>query len=289
VDRGLQVPDRVLEIIANNSNGDLRAALRDLQAVGLGNDDIREEQAEVLDNRLTSKTNYELMAEVFHGNSPARARSLMIEAQENPEHMTLWVEENLPIAYKDAEDLLKGFQMLSRADIFLGRVKRRQYYGFWSYATDLMSFGVSAAKQRPYREFVRYQFPSYLMKMSRSKGQRAIKQSVGLKLGSTCHISIRGAQQDILPYFRTLYQRDKEFQLATTIELGFEQEEAAFLLDEKVDSSAVKHLMQAIARKLAGESEVHELRSTRLEQVVENAKEEKPAEEPQRQRSLFEY
>jgi len=289
VDRGLQVPDRVLEIIANNSNGDLRAALRDLQAVGLGNDDIREEQAEVLDNRLTSKTNYELMAEVFHGNSPARARSLMIEAQENPEHMTLWVEENLPIAYKDAEDLLKGFQMLSRADIFLGRVKRRQYYGFWSYATDLMSFGVSAAKQRPYREFVRYQFPSYLMKMSRSKGQRAIKQSVGLKLGSACHISIRGAQQDILPYFRTLYQRDKEFQLATTIELGFEQEEAAFLLDEKVDSSAVKHLMQAIARKLAGESEVHELRSTRLEQVVENAKEEKPAEEPQRQRSLFEY
>jgi replication factor C large subunit len=288
-DRSINAPERVLEIIANNSNGDLRAALRDLQAVGQGNDDIREEQAEILDNRLTSKTNYEIMAEIFHGNSPSRARHLMIEAQEDPEHMSLWVEENLPIAYKDAEDLLKGFQMLSRADMFLGRVRRRQYFGFWSYATELMSFGVCAAKQRPNREFVRYQFPSYLMKMSRSKGQRAIKQAVGLKLGSACHISIRGAQQEILPYFRVLYARSKEFQLATTIDLGLDQEEVAFLLDEKVDSSAVKHLMQAVARKLAGENEEHDLKTTRLEQAVERPKEERPAEDAQKQRSLFEY
>jgi replication factor C large subunit len=288
-DRGLNAPDRVLEIIANNSNGDLRAALRDLQAIGLGNDDIREEQAKIMDNRLTSKTNYEIMAEIFHGSSPTQARLLMIDAQEDPEHLLLWVEENLPIAYKDAEDLVRGFRMLSRADMFLGRVKKRQYFRFWSYATDLMSFGVCAAKQRPHREYVRYQFPSYLMKMSRSKGQRAIKQAVGLKLGSACHISIKGAQQEVLPYFMVLYRGSKEFQLATTIDLGLDQEEVAFLLDEKVDSSAVKHLMQAVARKIAGESEEHDLKTTRLEQVVERPKDDKPAEEAQKQRSLFEY
>jgi len=288
-DRGLNASDRVLEVIANNSNGDLRAALRDLQAVGLGNNDIREEQAEIMDNRLTSRSNYELMAEIFHGSSPIRARHLIMDAQEDPEHMMLWVEENLPVAYRDAEDLLRGFQMLSRADMFLSRVKKRQYFGFWSYATELMSFGVCAAKQRPYRDFVRYQFPSYLMKMSRSKGQRAIKQAVGLKLGSACHISMKGAQQEVLPYFQMLYRMNKEFQLATTIDLGLDQEEAAFLLDEKVDSSAVKHLMQAIARKIAGESEEHDLKAPRLEQIAERPREEKQPEDALRQRSLFEY
>lgn len=290
-DRGMQAPDRALDIIANHSNGDLRAALRDLQAIGQGNADIREEQAAALDNRMTSRTNYDLMADIFHGSSPSRARLQMIDVQEEPSFMLSWVEENLPIAYKDVEDLVRGFQLVSRADVFLGRVKRRQYYGFWSYATDLMSFGVCAAKQRPYHDFVRYMFPSYIMRLSRSKGQRSILQSVGAKLGAECHTSIAAARQDVLPYFRTVYQRDNEFRLAMTIGLALEQEEAAFLLEEKVDSSAVKHLMQAVERKLAGEAEAHDLRPTRLDQVEERPpeREERQQEEQAKQRSLSEY
>ena len=289
-DQGISAPDNVLDIIAKNSNGDLRAALRDLQAIGLGSTELREEQAMALDNRLTSHTMYELMGEIFQGTSPRQAQNHMRDMQETPEFVMLWVDENLPIAYRDNEDLWRGFQLLARADVMLGRVSKRQYFGYWSYANDLISFGMCAAKARPYHGFIRYQFPMYLLKMGRSKAMRGAKQSVGLKLGSVCHTSARSAITDIMPYVRQLFQKDQEFRLAAMIAFELDEEDAAFLLEERIDSSAVKHLMQALQRKRSGEAEEHDLRSTKIEEVVENiAKEEKAPDESLKQRSLFEY
>lgn len=289
-DQGIAAPDSVLDIISRNSNGDLRAALRDLQAIGLGSVELREEQAMALDNRLTSRTMYDLMGEIFQGTSPRQAQMHMWDMQETPEFVMLWVEENLPIAYRDSEDLWRGFQLLARADVMLGRVTRRQYFGYWSYATDLISFGMCAAKTRPYRGFIRYQFPMYLLKMGRSKAMRGAKQSVGLKLGTVCHTSAYSAIMEILPYVRQLFKNDQEFRLAAMSIFDLDEEDAALLLEEKLDSSAVKHLMQALQRKRSGETEEHDLRPTKIEEVAEKAtKEERAPDESLKQRSLFEY
>lgn len=289
-DQGLSSPDSVLDIIAKNSNGDLRAALRDLQAIGLGSLELKDEQAMALDNRLTSRTMYDLMGEIFQGTSPRQAQKHMWDMQETPEFVMLWVDENLPIAYRDSEDLWRGYQLLARADVMLGRVMKRQYFGYWSYANDLISFGMCAAKSRPYHGFIRYQFPGYLLKMGRSKAMRGAKQSVGLRLGAVCHTSAHSAVIDIMPYVRQLFQKDQEFRLAAMSLFDLDEEDAAFLLEEKIDSSSVKHLMQALQRKRSGEAEEHDLRSTKIEEVTEKAtKEEKAPEESLKQRSLFEY
>jgi replication factor C large subunit len=288
-DRKIMVSERALELIAKNSNGDLRAALRDLQALGLGALEIKEEQAQLMDNRLTTRSMYDLMAEVFHGTAPGRARSMMMDIGEAPEHVELWIDENLPIAYRDPEDLFRGYTVLARADQFLGRVSNRQYYGFWSYATDLMTYGIATAKVHKTHEFARYQFPLYLMKMSRSRSQRELKGMVTATLGAAYHISKRAAEQDILPYFRWLYQKNRDFRLATTVELGVSVEEAAFLLEQKVDSTAVKHLMQDLQKAEDGtKPDEHALRTTKIEETKERA-EEKKIEEPAKQSSLFEY
>ena len=68
--------------------------------------------------------------------------------------------------------------------------------------------------------------------------------------------------------------------------LGLEPEEAAFLLDAKVDSSAVKHLVQDLQKKKSGESEEHELRPVRLDEVKERPD---ATTEEIKQKSLFEY
>ncbi|MCU0861890.1 MAG: replication factor C large subunit [Methanomassiliicoccales archaeon] len=289
-DRSISAPEGVLEIIAKNSNGDLRAAIRDLQALGLGNPELREEQALALDNRLTSKSMYDLMAEIFQGTSPRNAQRMAWDIQETPEFIMLWVEENLPLAYRDTEDLWRGFHLLARADIMLGRVARRQYFALWGYATDLSTYGVCAAKSKPYRGFVRYQFPSYLLKMGRTKAARGAKLSVSQKVGSYCHTSSRYAMMDLLPYISVLFRSDQEFRLAAMELLGLDEEDAAFLMGEKIDSSAVKHLIQALERKRSGESEEHDLRTTRLDEIEEKAApEDKAPDESIKQKSLFEY
>jgi replication factor C large subunit len=246
-DQGVEISEKALEHIAENANGDMRAAVRDLQAVSLGALSVGDDDANVMDSRLSTKSMYDLMGEILHGSNAQKAKRTMMDIGETPDFVLKWLDENVPMEYKDHGDLERAFDRLSRADIFLGRVQRRQYYGFWSYATDNMALGVTLAKNKLYHAWVQYRFPFTIMRMASSKNARGVEGDVILKIGRECHASKAQTQTDILPYFQTLYQANKEFRLSMTLKLNVQQEEAAYLLDQKVDSAAVKHLMQEIA------------------------------------------
>jgi replication factor C large subunit len=249
-DQGVKVSDSALELLAENSGGDLRSAIRDLQAVATGRQEVSDLDTNVVSAREVEKTMYQAMDSVFKSIDPKGARARMAEVEETPDAKVLWIEENLPIAYRDHLDLYRGMREVAKASSYLGRVHRRQHYGFWSYAGDMLSFGVCAAKRREVRGYVRYQFPGYLMKMSRSKSVRAIQSQVCSKLGEMVHMSSAEVRQEFLPYFKLMFKTDKEFQLRMAIELQLEDEETAFILDEKIDSNAVKHVLSDVKRLL---------------------------------------
>lgn len=261
-DRGVKVSERALEVLAENSNGDLRSAIRDLQAVATGREEVDEINTTVVGPREIEQTMYSVMDDIFRSKDPAKARSAMMEVDETPETKMLWVEENLPIAYRDHLDLYRGMKTVALADLFLGRVYRRQYYRFWSYATDFLSYGVCAAKQRGVSGYVRYGFPMYLMKMSRSKGNRNLQGAISSKIGAVVHLSSSQVRQELLPSFRWLFQQDKEFQLAMAMELQLEEEEIAYLLGDKIDSNAVKHVLSDIKR-------VQDAKEKHMEKAIE--------------------
>ncbi|MCG7844808.1 MAG: replication factor C large subunit, partial [Methanomassiliicoccales archaeon] len=158
LDQELEVPQRVFETIIENSNGDMRAAVRDLQAVAEGNLVIGEDDAFVLESRMSIRSMYDLMRDILHESDIKRAKRTMMDVDETPDHVMMWLDENIPLEYKDAEDLDRAYGHLSRADIFLSRVIRRQYYGFWGYANDHLSVGVTSAKSRPGRGWAQYRF-----------------------------------------------------------------------------------------------------------------------------------
>ena len=242
-DQGVEVSEKALEHIAENANGDLRAAVRDLQAVSLGALVVGDDDANVMDSRLSTKSMYDLMGEILHGSNSQKAKRIMMDIGETPDFVLKWLDENVPLEYKDHEDLERAFDRLSRADIFLGRVQRRQYYGFWSYATDNMALGVTLAKKKQYHAWVQYRFPFTIMRLASTKNARGVEGDIILKIGRECHASMAQTQSDILPYFQTLYQTNKEFRSSMSLLLDVQQEEAAYLLDQKVDSASVKHLM----------------------------------------------
>ena len=78
------------------------------------------------------------------------------------------------------------------------------------------------------------------MKMSRSKSVRMLQAQVCSKIGEMVHMSSAEVRQEVLPYFRLLFKTNKTFQLSMAAELELEDEEAAFILEEKIDSSAVR-------------------------------------------------
>ncbi len=251
---GITVADDILEYLIGQSQGDLRSVINDLQSLSVGRHEITDQDVSVLGNRDTEGSIFNALAEIFRSGSLEKARMSMRDLDESPETMILWIDENMPAEYRKPDDLARGYSALSKSDVYLGRVTRRQHYGLWSYSNDLMTGGVAVARQGRFSGG-QYRFPFWLIKMSRSSGLRRTIDSLAGKLGKCVHTSKNVVMTDILPTFRQLFRQDNEFRLNSAIQLELDEREIAFLLGESEDSHPVKHLIEAVNKVKSVESE----------------------------------
>jgi replication factor C large subunit len=251
----VQISSEALTELAERSSGDLRSAINDLQSVCEGKSKVSIEDVYALGYRDNRETIFSALGKIFKTSSLAKARNATKELEEPPDYVILWIDENLPLEYKDLTDLKNGYERLSRADVFLGRILKRQYYDLWAYTNDLLTGGVALAKRTTYRGFTKYQFPSWLSKMGRTRTARDIQKTVLEKIGRLCHTSRAVVREDILHWFKYLFKSQQEFAINIIAKLGLQEEEIAWLLDEKIDSTKVKRLIKA-SEKLASKKEV---------------------------------
>ncbi len=244
---GVDVEDDVLEFIAERSQGDLRSAVNDLESISTGRKELRGDATSALGNRDRERTIFAALEEIFRSGDARRAREAVRDLDESPEDLILWVDHNLPYEYGTPGDRVRGLDRLSRADVYLGRVRRRQDYGLWSFASELMSMGVASARRDRSRGG-QLGFPQYLLQMSRSRGVRTARNSLARKLGRHLHTSAAVTLNDVLPAFRALFNGDEELRVQITAVLGLDEKEVAYLLDENVDGNAVKHLLERAAK-----------------------------------------
>lgn len=240
VAEGTSITDDAIKRIAENSNGDLRAAVRDLESLCLGRDEVGMTDADQLSGRAVRKGIYDLMASIFKRSDAMGSRLLIRDVDEEPSFVMLWLDENMPYEYTDRGDLVRGYNALSRADIYLGRVSRRQYFGLWSYANDMMTSGVCVAKLSDGFSGGRYRFPGYLSKMSRSKSNRATKSEICRKLSEHMHTSTGRVASDVFPSLKIMLMQDHELRMAMIKDVGMEADELAFLMDKRIDDPIIK-------------------------------------------------
>lgn len=297
---GIEADTEALSAIAANSNGDMRAAVRDLESIAMGRTVLTEADTEHLSNRIVQKSIYDLMYTVFRKNEPASARKMMMDVDEDADMVMLWVDENMPYEYKEKGDLVRGYERLSRADIFMGRIRRRQYYGFLRYAGDMMSMGVASAKRSSFVNRERFRSPSYLTKMSRSKGMRSTKKEACLKLAEYTHNSTKRVSQDVVPALRQILLNDVEMRVTLIKEAGLEEDELAYVMGVKTDAKAVKDAFKAAADAEPKEPKPAKKENVRkatpkIEPPAPVTEVPKPAEKPKTsvpksgQKSLFDF
>lgn len=290
---GVEVSDEVIRRMSERSGGDVRSAVNDLQSLAEGRDNIQLKDVSTLGERDVSTTIFKSLGTIFHTGNCKRSRESIFNLDENPEMLILWIDQNVPNAYRDPKDIYTAYTHLAKADIYLGRVRRRQHYRLWSYANDMMTCGVSLSKSRDYREYVKYQFPAWLSKMSRSKGMRDARDGFAHRLGKHTHTSNKVALQELLPYFRQMYTQDREFRLTMTRKLNLTEEQVGFLLNAKPDSHPVKHVfddlrkVDAVSRPSKREEEPEEEPEPKQKKIEKPEEKEEPA--PEKQKSLFEF
>ncbi len=254
-EEGIRVDRDVLEAIAVRAEGDLRAAVRDLESLCAGRTQVTAADLGSLGFRDITGNMFDLVRHVLKGNDIDRLRREAMDVDATPEEKVLWVDENLPKEFTDPGDLVRGYDMLSRADRFLGRARRSQNFRLWAYAGDLATLGVQASRQvrpRPGAKgkFVPFGFPQYLMKMSRTKASRQNKAALAEALGHGTHMSRRKAGLEQVQVFETLFRADREFAIYQTLELELTDDQVALLLEGKATDKDVKAI-RAEVDKLA--------------------------------------
>lgn len=289
----------VIEKIAEKASGDLRSAINDLQAVAQGKTRIGLDDL-VTGERDTKENIFKVMAKIFMGTNAIEAHRATFNLDENPEDLINWIDENLPFQYTKEKDLESGFYYLSRASVFLGRVRVRQNYNMWRYAGLLMTAGMVVARSHRYSGFVKFQPPSLWRKLGQTKGMRHVRDSTAKKIGTHCHVSMSFTRSELFPFFRVLMD-DTEYAPKVSALLGLEPEEIAYLLETKPTTKKVTKIYdeaQALVEKdteheievfggfTAGSSSAS-VESPEPEVVKEDRR--KPKKEVKSQSSLFDF
>jgi replication factor C large subunit len=187
VKEGIKADEKALNIIATNASGDLRSAINDLQALTEGRKTLGIPDVTHLRMRDTEVRIFDTLVRILKTESLDRAREAMWESGEDPDTLQKWLVENVALEYKKPEDLARAYDCLSRANVFMGRIMRRQDWSLLGYATDLMGAGVATAKDEKYTQFQRYQPPQIFSIYGRTKRTRNMQGSISEKFSKKCH------------------------------------------------------------------------------------------------------
>ncbi|PCN49798.1 replication factor C large subunit [Candidatus Geothermarchaeota archaeon ex4572_27] len=196
---GIKADERALKIIAELSEGDVRSAINDLQAVAQGRKVVTPEDVQWLRARNRQYGAFDVLRMLFTARTAREAKDVMNSSLVDYETLLLWIHENLPLQYEDPEELARAYDALSMADVYLGKAKKTQHWELLRYFFDLMTAGVALARRGKYR-FVKYQFPKKLLLMAQTKRLRELREEAARLIAAKCHVSRRVAKTDIMPY-----------------------------------------------------------------------------------------
>ncbi|MFW5935751.1 MAG: replication factor C large subunit, partial [Candidatus Hadarchaeota archaeon] len=250
---GLEADKDALMAIAKNSGGDLRAAINDLQAIARRKGKIKVEDVDLA--KRTQETDiFKVLVKVFKKlDSDVYYDSMLLD--ETPEDLVTWVEENLPLEYS-GEELFRGYMTLSNADIYLGRVRRRQYYRLWKYAGYLITAGVQQVKDEERGGFTRYRRPEVWKKLFQTKSRRVKLDKILAKIGKRSHLSKSSAYSEMYYSVSMLLSRletEKAAGIAAFYE--FDEEDLAFILGDEKRAEEIAEYSKEVKEHQEGEKE----------------------------------
>ena len=226
--------------IAESAKGDLRSAVNMLSAAASGKTDVAESDVTTAqkDERATI---FDLVGGVAAGEPDAKLQKLSFECEEKPDYVIQWVEEAVSQIHHPPQKL-RAYRRVSRADTYLGRTMRRQYYGLWRYATALMTTGtaaeVTASGYRP-----RVMPPARWKRMASAKKQKTVRRSLAAAIGEISHIPDAAVREEYVSLLFRVADSDPEG-FAEMYDLDADELEVV-LKDKARAAAAVKAVQKA--------------------------------------------
>ena len=214
IKEGVEFEEHIVRNLAKSSNGDLRSAINDLEVIARGKDRITSEDLELLSKKDDIVNIFDSVRTVLKSKNPRRIKDAMrVDAE--PSFILELVAENIPKEYEKVNEIQNAYEMVSLADIYLGRAFNTRMYTYWKYSYELMSLGVALSKEETYRKFSRFTNSSIFSMLSKSRKKRDLRNRVAEKMGEKLHASKKVVKEQF-PYMEIMFQNDETaYELAT--------------------------------------------------------------------------
>ena len=196
--------EKALASLSRRAGGDIRGALIDLQTLA-HNDTFTFEQLELLGQRRQLDTMFNALLKIFKTTDAFIARTAFNDIDEDLEVIQQWIDENLPKEYTKPYDLYRAYEKLSKADVFRGRIMKRQHWHFLAIINVLLSAGIALSKDEKYTAFVRYSPTQRFLKVWRANQRYAQRKAIAEKIASKTHCSKKRALHQ-LPYIQPIFK-----------------------------------------------------------------------------------
>ena len=214
-----------LERIAQNSGGDVRSAINDLQSIAKTFKALTLQDTMLLSKRNKDISMDETLREYFSAKSLVDASMLLSRSSVDYDDLLMAVADNLPLRYSNAEDLAKAYDFVSQADIFRGRIGTENWHLLKYFYNALAE--AAAVSPESYKTFTFISPPRRVITLFWTKSKRTILNGICAKIGERCHVSRETAKVDFVPMVKNLMAKRKAVQVISWLEL--EPEEIDFL------------------------------------------------------------
>jgi len=188
-----------IQTIAKKSEGDIRAAINDLQTNIFSNKLILENNTE----RDTTRDIQFCLKKILTEKEFKKNHNIFMKTNLNIDDVFLWLDENIPKEY-DPEEISKAYYYLSKADVFKGRIRKWQYWRFLVYISTFLTSGISLSKKQNKSSNQQYQRTTRILKLWQAKMRNAKKHTICEKLSDATHCSKKRALQDTFPYLKNI-------------------------------------------------------------------------------------
>jgi len=209
----VEFKEEQIDIIVENSNGDLRAAIGDAQMVSFNNKNIDSNLLEELSRRLQNIDMKYAVEIILNQNDANKALNAfdMVSGDVFANGL-LWLDYNMVKVYTNKLDRAKAYGFLTKSDVFKSRIMRRQNWRLLVYVNYLMTVGVCTSKENLYPKNIEYKASSRILKLWQAKMKYGRRSAISEKIANHIHCSTKSVIKDF-HFYAQILSNDVENQL----------------------------------------------------------------------------
>jgi replication factor C large subunit len=214
---GVKANFEALEQIAQNSRGDVRSAINDLQSLAEATKTLTIDDTAGLTYRNKDVSMDETLRGYFGARSLLEASTLLSRSGVDYDELIMSIGDNLPLRYTDPVELAAAYEFISQADMFRGRVGTENWHLLRYFYNALSQ--AAAVNPKSYEPFKFITPPIRIITLFWSKGKRSALENICGKIGQKCHVSRKTAKEDFVPFLKMMLATPVGAAVASWLEL----------------------------------------------------------------------